>query len=146
MKLKWLKAYRLLFPSPSRGSYFSIFDMELQYDETKDKFPSPSRGSYFSIITMSYYKVRSINLFPSPSRGSYFSILKQLGWRDQQQVVSVPFPGILFLNGCCKNCTSCTWLVSVPFTGILFLNEVKKSVENLGYSRFRPLPGDLISQ
>ena len=38
------------------------------------KFPSPSRGSYFSIKEDFETEEKFANLFPSPSRGSYFSI------------------------------------------------------------------------
>ena len=37
-------------------------------------------------------------------------------------------------------------LVSVPFPGILFLNEREMSDEFMKIKGFRPLPGDLISQ
>ena len=36
--------------------------------------------------------------------------------------------------------------VSVPFPGILFLNEIIQDRQKQRYIRFRPLPGDLISQ
>ena len=38
-----------MFPSPSRGSYFSI-DLREVLEQTILEFPSPSRGSYFSIM------------------------------------------------------------------------------------------------
>ena len=37
-------------------------------------FPSPSRGSYFSIMKTLKFENNKIYRFPSPSRGSYFSI------------------------------------------------------------------------
>ena len=39
-----------VFPSPSRGSYFSITYDEFKVLQVCYEFPSPSRGSYFSII------------------------------------------------------------------------------------------------
>ncbi len=63
--------------------------------------------------------------------------------------VSVPFPGILFLN----LLISIGWKlrqvagVSVPFPGILFLNVLNsEQVFNQRFWSFRPLPRDLISQ
>ena len=38
-------------------------------------------------------------------------------------MVSVPFPGILFLNLLEQAATDTAKMVSVPFPGILFLNE-----------------------
>ena len=62
-------------------------------------------------------------MFPSPSRGSYFSIIKKCNNGTFDSEVSVPFPGILFLNT------------------LLIIVQRQKS-----RNRFRPLPGDLISQ
>ncbi len=85
------------------------------------EFPSPSRGSYFSIGPLSK-EARQLRKFPSPSRGSYFSIKVLFGAHGNWKSVSVPFPGILFLN------TIQTIVIAM-------------------YSLcFRPLPGDLISQ
>ena len=61
--------------------------------------------------------------------------------------VSVPFPGILFLNIAMLTRSQKRKFVSVPFPGILFLNEKKTvNVEDNNKEGFRPLPGDLISQ
>ena len=62
-------------------------------------------------------------MFPSPSRGSYFSIIKKCNNGTFDSEVSVPFPVILFLNT------------------LLIIVQRQKS-----RNRFRPLPGDLISQ
>ena len=86
------------------------------------KFPSPSRGSYFSIITGEAYVLPQTFVFPSPSRGSYFSIY--MG-KKLEQIIH---------------------LVSVPFPGILFLNTRGVSTGTATSTSFRPLPGDLISQ
>ena len=85
------------------------------------KFPSPSRGSYFSIV--SYGRLGLVPIqFPSPSRGSYFSMSNKGDVIAFMLIVSVPFPGILFLN------------TTMNIRYVCF----KQS--------FRPLPGDLISQ
>ena len=139
-----LHIFRKKFPSPSRGSYFSIWLWSLDCksdckvsvpfpgilflntnnEETRKEFdsafPSPSRGSYFSIPFM-YDRVSLTERFPSPSRGSYFSILDLHRRMLCLRSVSVPFPGILFLNACAE--------AEAPLQ-----------------CRFRPLPGDLISQ
>ena len=48
---------------------------ELGYtDKDLKRFPSPSRGSYFSIDSKTNCSCKFIHEFPSPSRGSYFSI------------------------------------------------------------------------
>ena len=61
--------------------------------------------------------------------------------------VSVPFPGILFLNLGKKVYMDKYTKVSVPFPGILFLNYLAEGYEcESGAVGFRPLPGDLISQ
>ena len=87
------------------------------------------------------------------------------------KVVSVPFPGILFLNTEMLKLEGLKSKVSVPFPGILFLNEIREAVKaykddtfpspsrgsyfsiipdfmfkTAFTSGFRPLPGDLISQ
>ena len=108
------------FPSPSRGSYFSIVSYG-RLGLVPIQFPSPSRGSYFSITTKPSTKMATpcfrplpgdlisqwVNIFktankevefPSPSRGSYFSIGQKILEYDMTHNVSVPFPGILFLN------------------------------------------------
>ena len=109
-----------LFPSPSGGFLF-LNDIECNCEDREDavsvpfpgilflnltdvdgqlgviSFPSPSRGSYFSIISRAAHTGSFRISFPSPSRGSYFSIAflpKSALFRH----VSVPFPGILFLN------------------------------------------------
>ena len=88
-------------------------------------------------------------MFPSPFRGSYFSIKDFLQELEYYEPVSVPFPGILFLNNlmivrttngisCFRplsgdlisQCVVRGWKyelaeVSVPFPGILFLNDSK---------------------
>ncbi len=84
--------------------------------------------------------------------------------------VSVPFPGILFLNDSkwVFDESTTVWFpspsrgsyfsihrrtpdgktinVSVPFPGILFLNMLKLEDLKSKQESFRPLPGDLISQ
>ena len=109
-------------------------------------FPSPSRGSYFSIIH--YRIVRCWWIFVSvPFLGILFlnvcadvaSAVKLISFRplhgdlisqsfedvlkkNNIKYVSVPFTGILFLNGVAGYEIQNRPLVSVPFTGILFLN------------------------
>ncbi len=60
--------------------------------------------------------------------------------------VSVPFPGILFLNIAMLTRSQKRKFVSVPFPGILFLNKRSNILMAVPPSCFRPLPGDLISQ
>ena len=60
--------------------------------------------------------------------------------------VSVPFPGILFLNILKNKEGDIDYVVSVPFPGILFLNKDLKDALRPVFNSFRPLPGDLISQ
>ena len=61
--------------------------------------------------------------FPSPSRGSYFSIVdKEMLYGSEKKTVSVPFPGIFFLNMYNMLLGERSNGVSVPFPGILFLN------------------------
>ena len=85
-------------------------------------------------------------MFPSPSRGSYFSI----SWRDFERwwkyFVSVPFPGILFLNMLGKILFNIEKKSFRPLPGDLISQFTYEYLgEHLGNS-FRPLPGDLISQ
>ena len=61
-------------------------------------------------------------------------------------IVSVPFPGILFLNGQEKFIRTSGKYVSVPFPGILFFNNKLQKIQCIRMLSFRPLPGDLISQ
>ena len=108
------------FPSPSRGSYFSIrcfgchskkvakvsvpfpgilfLNCEGMVVHTSDcRFPSPSRGSYFSIYSKQWKTILMIGFRPLPGDLISQYIIKAYG-KDIASGVSVPFPGILFLN------------------------------------------------
>ena len=82
--------------------------------------PGDLISQYCDITTSTLF----LKLFPSPSRGSYFSI-RENDRADMLGIsVSVPFPGILFLNHLKLTVTQRVKLnVSVPFPGILFLND-----------------------
>ena len=137
-----------MFPSPSRGSYFSIGQKILEYDMTHNvSVPFPgilflnvAKGfnqnvSLIQIVSVPFPGILFLNnvecenirsmvqLFPSPSRGSYFSIMYNF---------------LIFLKNLFE--------VSVPFPGILFLNPKKQGLWSPWAGCFRPLPGDLISQ
>ena len=136
----------MVFPSPFRGSYFSMIEMSKLNLKAVKEFPSPFRGSYFSIRLINWYIFSNL-MFPSPSRGSYFSMWKILILQSQWNSVSVPFTGILFLNlVIILTDYSKVYNVSVPFTGFLFLNNLMIVRTTNGISCFRPLSGDLISQ
>ena len=135
-----------MFPSPFRGSYFSISIRSRQKDKKRRTFPSPFRGSYFSItklatqaagrqngfrplsgdlISQSTDVLSSLSMllsFPSPFRGSYFSIKEDFEMSEREKRFR-PLPGDL-ISQCFRN--NCIWwlqgTVSVPFPGILFLN------------------------
>ena len=87
-------------------------------------FPSPSRGSYFSIKTLLIIIVRILVSF-RPLPGDLISQLTTaFDEYKAQYMVSVPFPGILFLNvKADKVENDQVEIVSVPFPGILFLNN-----------------------
>ncbi len=115
------------FPSPSRGSYFSMpCDISIVYHQIGVSVPFP--GILFLNQRSHFYSTLLSVLFPSPSRGSYFSIQYRLLLLQCIVFVSVPFPGILFLN---YTPVYDTWkyryYVSVPFPGILFLNRISLS-------------------
>ena len=81
---KWVfdESTTVWFPSPSRGSYFSIFLILSFLCSAHTAFPSPSRGSYFSIrLRCGKKEGFYVKEFPSPSRGSYFSIKQQIARR-----------------------------------------------------------------
>ena len=61
------------------------------------QFPSPFRGSYFSILKTFYLPVILMPCF-RPLSGDLISQLKYNKLVTQRSLVSVPFPGILFLN------------------------------------------------
>ena len=84
---------------PFPGILF-LNDSKWVFDEsTTVWFPSPFRGSYFSIKKSCMHFVMFDIEFPSPFRGSYFSIHHDTsGSTECREPVSVPFPGILFLN------------------------------------------------
>ena len=140
----WLWKWRSKFPSPSRGSYFSIIkpntynsikpvsvpfpgilflntNIERRCHSLKNGFrplpgdlisqcvkmvalwkklhsfrplPGDLISQYENGMTLYFYA----GLFPSPSRGSYFSMKLPNAFYLQFEHVSVPFPGILFLN------------------------------------------------
>ena len=133
---------------PLPGDLISQFPPTAKRCATCFVFPSPSRGSYFS-ITYDEFKVLQVCYeFPSPSRGSYFSIDDGLDYADEMHGFR-PLPGDLIsqLIGVVCIISWCTCTVSVPFPGILFLNVSPAVHQPDPYqSRFRPLPGDLISQ
>ena len=111
------------------------------------KFPSPSRGSYFSIITGEAYVLPQTFVFPSPSRGSYFSMPAIAVQCTKCKDVSVPFPGILFLN------VSVTTAFDdykaqfpSPSRGSYFSINIVIIYMKITGICFRPLPRDLISQ
>ena len=131
-------------------------------------FPSPSRGSYFSIIH--YRIVRCWWIFVSvPFLGILFlnvcadvaSAVKLISFRplhgdlisqsfedvlkkNNIKYVSVPFTGILFLNGVAGYEIQNRPLVSVPFPGILFLNCHKEKTRILSFADVSvPFPGIL---
>ena len=112
MKIAFIQKSQVKFPSPSRGSYFSItypiffanswesfrplpgdlisqFSVLLLLCSRAILFPSPSRGSYFSIQPHSMITRRGI-WFPSPSRGSYFSITVEKN--DTKESILFPSP------------------------------------------------------
>ena len=86
-------------------------------------FPSPSRGSYFSIVYTTDVIVEHMECF-RPLPGDLISQLTTaFDEYKAQYMVSVPFPGILFLNvKADKVENDQVEIVSVPFPGILFLN------------------------
>ena len=112
----------MLFPSPSRGSYFSIICPSRIYCLIFSTFPSPSRGSYFSIELSELMNGREKSFRPLP--GDLISQSDNFPMSGLPCVVSVPFPGILFLNNMSfPDILLDLFDVSVPFPGILFLNS-----------------------
>ena len=133
------------FPSPSRGSYFSIRVVYLP-ERQRLQVSVPFPGILFLNSWTYVDRFKQIIWFPSPSRGSYFSIINCKRSNVSECWVSVPFPGILFLNRTIIKGSSAVKKVSVPFPGILFLNQSSFWRTRQLEKRFRPLPGDLISQ
>ena len=138
--------WHITFPSPSRGSYFSII-VTRDIEQNANSFPSPSRGSYFSIIVTRDIE-QNANSFPSPSRGSYFSMLLRVLIKTFPLYKLFPSPsrGSYFSIWCNDYGGWHDWNVSVPFPGILFLNKRWLKRGSSAVFSFRPLPGDLISQ
>ena len=106
---------------PLPGDLISQSDLDYEVAKYEDVFPSPSRGSYFSMTQQSMLHSLTVRCFRPLPRDliSQYAIVRI---EKMQKYVSVPFPGILFLN---------------TFQA-LTVGEI--------YLRFRPLPGDLISQ
>ena len=131
------------FPSPSRGSYFSICYKKLWCKDFRVSVPFP--GILFLNTVFTYNARTEENGFrplpgdlisqssptPSPAPtpgfrplpGDLISQCVNLIMRNIPiaMIVSVPFPGILFLNHH-QHHHRLQLLVSVPFPGILFLN------------------------
>ena len=98
LKYNKLVTQRSLVSVPFPGILF-LNDSKWVFDEsTTVWFPSTSRGSYFSIFLILSFLCSAHTAFPSPSRGSYFSMLNKIYEIMCLPKVSVPFPGILFLN------------------------------------------------
>ncbi len=109
-------------------------------------FPSPFRGSYFSISIRSRQKDKKRRTFPSPFRGSYFSITKLATQAAGRQNGFRPLSGDL-ISQSTDVLSSLSMLLSFPspFRGSYF--SIKEDFEmSEREKRFRPLPGDLISQ
>ena len=59
---------------PLPGDLISQYAITARPTQKVIEFPSPSRGSYFSIGKQNSLSMVLDVMFPSPSRGSYFSI------------------------------------------------------------------------
>ena len=106
----------------------------------------PLPGDLISQLVTSLLESQRLKLFPSPSRGSYFSIWQKQTLERSQRKVSVPFPGILFLNEK-KNYERNYELKGFrPLPGDLISQLNAKKIAGIKNTGFRPLPGDLISQ
>ena len=137
------KLYKPMFPSPSRGSYFSM--QQVWMDSWNMSSFRPLPGDLISQLdeNVSLYTVNIA--FPSPSRGSYFSIMILIPDSGKPQRFR-PLPGDLISQSYRCRRTAWSYFVSVPFTGILFLNNKHYIATWNNRKSFRPLPGDLISQ
>ena len=117
----------------------------LHIDTTETKFPSPSRGSYFSIVYGDVCECGSKSCF-RPLHGDLISQYGNVEIRGFEKQGFRPLHGDLISQWILKREITVKTEVSVPFPGILFLNGYLGYVsEEKSYS-FRPLPGDLISQ
>ncbi len=133
---------------PLPGDLISQLVTSLLESQRLKLFPSPSRGSYFSI----FYNISTERGFSDCFRPLPGDLISQLFWLKKPlkkiSRVSVPFPGILFLNNTDDKTSIRYGLrfrplpgdlisqfanndllvieveVSVPFPGILFLNPV----------------------
>ena len=90
------KECREMFPSPFRGSYFSIKDF-LQELEYYEPVSVPFPGILFLNNLMIVRTTNGISCF-RPLSGDLISQCVVRGWKYELAEVSVPFPGILFLN------------------------------------------------
>ena len=82
-----------------------------------------------------------------PLSGDLISQCVVRGWKYELAEVSVPFPGILFLNDSkwVFDESTTVWFPS-PFRGSYFSILLVITFTKQAATRFRPLPGDLISQ
>ena len=111
--------------------------------ELQEVFPSPTGDLYFSIPFETPYTAKT--RFPSPTEDLYFSMVTQT-IVVTVQIVSVPYRGLIFLNGHPTKSHIFNSCVSVPYRGLIFLNCLSLSVWIDNGSSFRPLPGTYISQ
>ena len=84
------------FPSPSRGSYFSIASGNIRYVTLPQSF-RPLSGDLISQFVLALSGKLCDDGF-RPLSGDLISQLKYNKLVTQRSLVSVPFPGILFLN------------------------------------------------
>ena len=106
----------------------------------------PLPGDLISQSDLDYEVAKYEDVFPSPSRGSYFSIISEVSTTSALSMVSVPFPGILFLNDSTEHVTQLNRsMFPSPSRGSYFSICNCEDREDAKV-RFRPLPGDLISQ
>ena len=90
------------FPSPIGESYFSI-NIVNEYNCSQCQFPSPIGESYFS-MKLYYLQITMHCVFPSPIGESYFSIWQRKSYRTTENLISVPYRGILFFNTLSHTC------------------------------------------
>ena len=82
---------------PLPGDLISQSDLDYEVAKYEDVFPSPSQGSYFSMTQQSMLHSLTVRCF-RPLPGDLISQYAIVRIEKMQKYVSVPFPGILFLN------------------------------------------------
>ena len=131
---------------PFPGILF-LNDSKWVFDEsTTVWFPSPSRGSYFSIPERRFMKLAEFFESFRPLPGDLISQYCYVDTLTKEEICFRPLPGDLISQSIEELLMEKPSMFPSPSRGSYFSMNGSLTLESVNWSSFRPLPGDLISQ